>query len=217
MRKLLLIAIKDLKISLRDRASVIFMLLAPFVLPIGLGLVTGSFSSSSGSGIQDIAVVVVNDDGGSLGNALVEMLESDDLADLLEPQLVEDVKAAYTLVDEDKATAAIYIPEGFTASIIPTEGELLFDKTVQVELYGNPTNPTKLGVIETILERFMIEVENNSVENHVAFEMLLENSIMDPSQINSMAQTIGMDQTKNTETLSTTITLDRGTTAGTEA
>ena len=216
MRKLLLIAIKDLKIALRDRASVIFMLLAPFVLTIGLGLVTGSFSSSSGSGIQDIAVVVVNDDGGSLGNALVEMLESDDLADLLEPQLVEDVKAAYTLVDEDKATAAIYIPEGFTASIIPTEGELLFDKTVQVELYGNPTNPTKLGVIETILERFMIEVENNSVENHVAFEMLLENSIMDPSQINSMAQTIGMDQTKNTETLSSTITLDRVTAAGKE-
>lgn len=216
MRKLLLIAIKDLKIALRDRASVIFMLLAPFVLTIGLGLVTGSFSSSSGSGIQDIAVVVVNDDGGSLGNALVEMLESDDLADLLEPQLVEDVKAAYTLVDEDKATAAIYIPEGFTASIIPTEGELLFDKTVQVELYGNPTSPTKLGVIETILERFMIEVENNSVENHVAFEMLLENSIMDPSQINSMAQTIGMDQTKNTETLSSTITLDRVTAAGKE-
>lgn len=216
MRKLLLIAIKDLKIALRDRASVIFMLLAPFVLTIGLGLVTGSFSSSSGSGIQDIAVVVVNDDGGSLGNALVEMLESDDLADLLEPQLVEDVKAAYTLVDEDKATAAIYIPEGFTASIIPTEGELLFDKTVQVELYGNPTSPTKLGVIETILERFMIEVENNSVGNHVAFEMLLENSIMDPSQINSMAQTIGMDQTKNTETLSSTITLDRVTAAGKE-
>jgi len=216
MRKLFLIAIKDIKIAFRDRASVIFMLLAPFALTIGLGLVTGSFSSSSGSGIQDIALVVVNDDGGSLGNALVEMLESDDLADLLEPQEVEDVKAAHKLVDEDKVTAAIYIPEGFTASIIPADGELILDKTVRVEVYGNPTSPTKLGIIETILERFMIEVENNRIGNQIAFEMLLENSIIDPSQISAMAESIGMDQTKNTETTSSTITLDRVTAAGKE-
>lgn len=216
MRKLLLIAIKDLKIAFRDRASVIFMLLAPFVLTIGLGLVTGSFSSSSSSGIENIAVVVVNDDGGSLGNALVEMLESENLADLLEPQIVEDVKVAQALVDEDKVTAAIHIPEGFTESIIPANGELPSDKTIQVELYGNPTSPTRLGIIETILERFMTEVENNRVGNQIAFEMLLANNIIESSQISSMAESIGADQTKNTETTSSTITLNRVTAAGKE-
>lgn len=59
MLKLLLIGIKDLKLMFRDRAALIFMLLAPFLLTIGLGFVTGRFSGGS-TGLSDIPVVIVN-------------------------------------------------------------------------------------------------------------------------------------------------------------
>ena len=41
MRKLLLIGLKDLKLVFRDRAALTFMLLAPFLLTIGMGFVVG--------------------------------------------------------------------------------------------------------------------------------------------------------------------------------
>jgi hypothetical protein len=93
MRKLFLIAFKDVLLIFRDRTALIFMLLAPFALTVGLGLATGSFSGKSDSGILDLPMVVVNDDGGFLGNAFVEMVQSDQLADLLEPQVLTDLSS----------------------------------------------------------------------------------------------------------------------------
>ena len=47
MKKLFLIGIKDLKLMFRDRAALTFMLLAPFLLTIAMGFVTGRFSGGS--------------------------------------------------------------------------------------------------------------------------------------------------------------------------
>ena len=82
MRKLLLIGIKDLKLIFRDRAALVFMLLAPFLLTIGMGFVTGRFSGSSG-GLSDIPVVIVNLDQEQLGNALADVFSSEELADFV--------------------------------------------------------------------------------------------------------------------------------------
>ena len=60
MNKLLLIGIKDLKLMFRDRAALILILLAPFLLTLGMGLVTGRFSGGGNSGISDIPIVIVN-------------------------------------------------------------------------------------------------------------------------------------------------------------
>lgn len=73
MKKILQIGWKDLRVIFRDRAALILMLLAPFVLTVAMGLVTGSLGSSS-SGIEKVSVVVVNLDQGDLGNLLVEDL-----------------------------------------------------------------------------------------------------------------------------------------------
>jgi ABC-2 type transport system permease protein len=121
MKKLFLIGIKDLKLIFRDRAALIFMLLAPFLLTIGMGFVTGRFSGNS-SGLSNILVVIVNLDKERLGNALADVFSSQELADLMEPTSSPDPEAARRLIDDDKAAAAVIIPEGFTRSIIPSEG-----------------------------------------------------------------------------------------------
>ena len=40
MRKLFLIALKDLRLIFRDRSALVLMLAAPFVLTLGMGAVT---------------------------------------------------------------------------------------------------------------------------------------------------------------------------------
>src|ERR1044071_2781121 len=121
MKKLFLIGIKDLKLVFRDRAALVLMLLAPFLLTIGMGFVTGRFSGSS-SGLSNIPVVIVNLDKQQLGNALADVFTSEGLADLVEPTASSNPEAARGLIDDDKAAAAVIIPEGFTRSIIPSEG-----------------------------------------------------------------------------------------------
>src|SRR5918995_3155097 len=99
MKKLLLIGIKDLKLVFRDRAALIFMLLAPFLLTIGMGFVTGRFSGSS-SGLSDIPVVIVNLDQEQLGNTLADVFSSKELADLMDPTKSSDPETARRLIDE---------------------------------------------------------------------------------------------------------------------
>src|SRR6185436_14349181 len=136
MKKLLLIGIKDLKLIFRDRAALIFMLLAPFLLTIGMGFVTGRFSGGSG-GISDIPVILVNQDNEQLGNTLVDIFNAPELADLMEPTASSDLEAARQLIDDDEAAAVVFIPKGFTESIIPKDGQTLSDDVVSIEIYSN--------------------------------------------------------------------------------
>ena len=109
MKKLFLIGFKDLKLIFRDRAALTFMLLAPFLLTIGMGFVTGRFSGGS-NGLSNIPVVIVNLDKEQLGNALADVFSSQELADLMEPSASSNAVAARHFVDDDKAAAAIIIP-----------------------------------------------------------------------------------------------------------
>ena len=73
MKKILNIAWKDLIIIFRDPGALLLMLGAPFMLTLGMGLVTGAFSDNdSNSGLADIPVIIINEDNGELGDTLTE-------------------------------------------------------------------------------------------------------------------------------------------------
>src|SRR5690349_24174994 len=107
MKKIILIGFKDLTIAFRDRPALMLMLLAPFLLTLGLGFVTGRFSGNKGSGLADIPVILVNQDRAQLGNTLVDVFKSPELAGLLEPTEADDPDAARRLIDADKAAALV--------------------------------------------------------------------------------------------------------------
>lgn len=204
MLKLLLIGIKDLKLMFRDRAALIFMLLAPFLLTIGLGFVTGRFSGGS-TGLSDIPVVIVNLDQKELGNALEELFNSDDLADLVEPTASSDPEAARRLIDSDQASAAIVIPQGFTDSVIPAEGTT-FDSTavqpapVQIEVYANPSRPTGAGIIKAIVDEFLSRVEEGRVSGTTSLVGLMQSGLLNPQDVASEAQELfaNVDESEST-------------------
>lgn len=206
MLKLLLIGLKDLKLMFRDRAALTFMLLAPFLLTLGMGFVTGSFGGG-GSGLSDIPVVLVNLDNRELGNALVDVFYSEELSTLVEPTGADSAEAAYRFIDEDQAAAAVIIPAGFTQSIIPT-AETFSSAPVLIEVYSNPARPTSAGVIKAIVDEFISRVEEGRITGMTAMLGIpgLEN--LPASQVEERAR--GMFENAETDLASATaITLKK--------
>lgn len=197
MKKLVLIGIKDLKLMFRDRAALTFMLLAPFLLTIGMGFVTGRFSGGS-SGISDIPVIIVNLDNEQLGDALADVFFSDDLADLMEPATSSDPEAARRLIDEDEAAAAVIIPEGFTRSIIPAE-RTSFDtgyvepEPVQIEVYSNPARPTNAGIVKAIVDEFISRVEEGRTSGMTTILQLAASGFITAENAESEAYNLFQD------------------------
>lgn len=193
MTKLLAIGWKDLTLIFRDRAALILMLAAPFALTLGMGMITGAFSSS-GSGINKLPVIVVNRDGGQLGNALEQVLASAELSDLLATQVETDEAAARSAVEDDQVAAAVIIPAGFTQSVIPAAGGNDLAAPVAIEVYKNPGRPISAGVVESIVQGFVDRVEAGRVGGQVAIGQLLANGLAAPQDVPRLAQQISQEQ-----------------------
>ena len=219
MRKLFLIGLKDVKLAFRDKAALILMLLAPFLLTLGLGFVTGRFSGGSSNGISHIPVALINLDGKQLGTALMDLFQSKELGDLVTPSISDNFSAARKLVDDNQAVAAILIPAGFTDSIIPVpgifppQGQITQGKVVQIELYTNPTTPTSVGVVKTILDQFISQVEVGRVGGEVAVTQLVASGRIQAQQAQAVGQAAGMSQA-GAASQSTSITLNAITPSG---
>ena len=209
MIKTFFIGIKDLRLVFRDRAALILMLVAPFLLTLGMGLVTGRFSGKT-SGISDIPVIIVNQDDGELSTALVDLFNSEDLADLVEPTLGESPEAARLQVEEDNAAAAIIIPAGFTRSIIPRQEDFAAGNSpevVEIELYANPTRPTSAGIIKSILDEFMSRVEEGSISAQTSILQMMISGRITPEQAQAVGEEMGqrLQDSSNNETLAITL------------
>lgn len=219
MLKTFLIGIKDVKLAFRDRAALIFMLLAPFLLTLGMGLVTGRFSGGNSAGISDIPVVIVNQDDGELSKALVDLFNSEELAELVEPSLGTSPEAARQLVDEDNVAAAIIIPVGFTNSIIPKQEELengITPETVKIEMYANPSRPTSAGIIKSILDEFMSRIEEGSISGQTSILQMLISGRITPEEAQAAGDEMFQQLENAPEDEKLAITLNTSTAEGEE-
>ncbi len=195
LRKFFLIALKDLRLILRDPTGLVFMLLAPFVLTLGMGALTGRFSGSPQLGISQIPVVIVNQDSGELGQVLVDVFTSEELKELILVNLRSDPSEARALVDRDETAAAIIVPDGFSASIFSTESAA---QVVPVEFYENPTSPTSTGIARSILESFLNEVELGRVSSKLIVSQLLASGAIQPEQAAAVGAEVSQEVVTNT-------------------
>lgn len=217
MLKLLLIGIKDLKLMFRDRAALILILLAPFLLTLGMGFVTGRFSGDNNSSVLNIPIVIVNLDNDSLGDALVDVFNSDELADLVEPISSGDPEAARLLVDEDEVAAAIIIPAGFTQSVIPQSENNVSNEEVKIEFYSNPSRPTSAGIVKGILDGFVARLDEMQLGGMTSVSQLIISGRISPQDANRVGEEMGARLRQNDEGAAddaTAITLNTSTTAG---
>jgi len=194
MKKILVIGWKDFTLIIRDRAALLLMLAAPFVLTLGLGFVSGRFSGARSSSLSDIPLVIVNQDTGQLGTALVNVFSSSDLAGLVTPTVGLDAAAARQQVEADKTAAAVIIPAGLSASVIPDFATGQTGPAVAVEVYANPARPVSAAVVEAIVNSFMSQVETSRVSGQVTVQQLLSHALVTPQQLSGLAATLAGPQ-----------------------
>jgi ABC-2 type transport system permease protein len=193
MKKILLIGLKDLTLAFRDRAALVLMLLAPFLLTVGLAFVTGRFSGGSSTGLSGIPVLIINQDAAALGNALVELFESPDLSELVSTTRVDDPIEAQQQVIDDQAAAVVIIPPGYTDSVIPQTGIAPSGEVVQITIIANPARPTSSGIVQTIVESFIGQVELGRIGGEVAIVGMIEGGLLAPDgeALEAAGQAIG--------------------------
>jgi ABC-2 type transport system permease protein len=215
LKKALLIGWKDLQVAARDRAALVLMLAAPFVLTLGLGLIGGRFSGETTATLQDIPVVVVNEDEGELGQGLVEAFQSEELETLLEARVSEDEAAARAAVEADEIAAVVFIPQGFTSSIIPDEGGE-FGEARTIEIYANPGRPISSGVVEAVVQQFVNHVEGARVAGQVAVSQLLETGAVAPEEAGVVGRQLGAQAVEGQEEGESAVRLVTETLSGAE-
>ena len=191
MKKLFIIALKDMKLIFRDPTALIMMLLAPFLITLGMGLITGRFSANTNSGISNIPVAIVNQDEGELGKALEAVFSSDELADLLEPTFAATPAEALKLVEADQASAAIIIPQNFSASIIPDERGSTTGETVQISFIANSNSPTYSGILRSILDAFLTQVEVGRIGAEVTLSQVAQTGKLTPDLAAQLGAVLG--------------------------
>jgi len=192
MRKILFIGWKDLTVIFRDRAALILMLVAPFALTLGMGLVTGRFSGGDTTGIQDVPVILINQDDGPLGRALVDVFTSPELSGLLAPTTGGDPEAARAQVAANEVAGAVIIPASFSDSIIPrTAAAAITSTVVPIQVILSPARPLSGGIIQSVVDAFISRVETGRVSSLVAINELLANGLVQPTAIGAAAQEMG--------------------------
>ncbi len=176
------IALKDLLRSLRSTSGLVFM----FGIPL---LVTGMFYFMLGRSAQSgefelsrVQLAVANQDQGgphlnlrgknvpgnfsarTLGELVVQVLQSEDLADLVTVRLVPDANAARAAVDAQQAQVAVIIPPDFSRQFADTYGRAV------IELYQDPTLTLSPAVIQAVMSQFMDGLSGVKIAVDIALE-----------------------------------------------
>lgn len=187
MKPILNIAWKDLVVLFRDPGALALLLLAPFVLTLAM---SAAFGRDGSPGISDIPVLIVNHDTGQFGEILVEVMQSEELAELVSPTVVTDETAARASVDRDEVAAVVIIQAGLSESIIPTQ---LTSEPAPgvVELYLNPTRPISGGVVQAIVSQFLQQINAGAAGGQVAISQLMMNQLITPAEAQTLGPVIG--------------------------
>ncbi len=161
------IALKDLTRSFRSAFAVIFMFGLPLLVTGMFYLMFGNIAASGGFDLPRTRVVVADlDEGGpkfqvnpknipggrqakTMGQLIVNILQSDEMSDLVEVALASDAASARAAVDSQAAQVAIIIPADFSKQFADVDGKAV------IEFYQDPTLTIGPAVMRAILDRFM--------------------------------------------------------------
>jgi len=165
--KALDIALKDLTRSFRSPFAVLFMFGIPLLVTGMFYFMFGNIANEGEFNLPRTKVILANlDEGGpkfqinpknipggkaaeNMGELVVGVMQSEEMADLVEVSLASQAAAARTAVDRQDSQVAIIIPPDFSKQFADVDGEAV------IEFYQDPTLTIGPGIIKSILNRFM--------------------------------------------------------------
>ena len=165
--KALDIAFKDMLRSFRSLFAVMFMFVIPLLVTGMFYFMFGNIAENGDFSLPRTRVIIANMDAGgpkfqvnpknipggkkadTMGELVVSIMESDEMADLVEVSLAPSPEAARAAVDAQEAQVAIVIPENFSKEFADVYGEAI------IEFYQDPTLTIGPDIIRAIMDRFM--------------------------------------------------------------
>lgn len=169
MRKAWLIAWKDTRIRLNDRSALLYALLTPLLLTFLMGQVFGRQDNPNEDfSIPPISVALLNEDSGTFGETLIEVLTTNATVQaLMSTTLITDPAPAQTAIEQGQEYCCLVtIPQGFSDAIQngqPTTLELLYD----------PANTISPILTRAVLERITIEMTGHTDATTVILNQLV--------------------------------------------
>src|SRR5512143_3370447 len=198
MKKLLNIALKDLKIMFRDPSALVWMLAMPIVLTLAMAFAFGRLTGGGhAAGLSDIPVIIVNLDNGQMSEPIVQAFQSQDLAHLIDATTSPDEPAARRAVEADKAAAAIIIPPGFTQKIIPPglqQGDfsaLLQREQGVVEVYASPERLVSASIVRSIVNAVLNRMAAARAAAQTSITQLIVSGDVSPQEMQRIGNEIG--------------------------
>lgn len=164
------IALKDMKQSFRSKTAWVFMFGVPILMTtLFVFLFGGTGNSDTSFELPIIQVQVVNLDQGEvgMGKILADLLRSEEMADILSVEIVDEVAKARMAVDQQEADVAVIIPEDFTNAIFQNNLE------TQIEIYQDPTLVLGPNIVTGIISQIVNSFMESNIANGVAVEQLL--------------------------------------------
>ncbi len=121
MKKLWILALKEVKLAFRDLGAIVTMLVTPLALTLAIG---AAFGAGGASTLSNIPVLLLNQDSGEMSQTLEEALTSEDVDELVALEVVSDETAARARVDADEVAALVVIPPDFSDRVVPLIGRV---------------------------------------------------------------------------------------------
>ncbi|RPJ28190.1 MAG: ABC transporter permease [Chloroflexi bacterium] len=162
------IALNDLTRSFRSAFAIIFMFAIPLLVTGMFYLMFGNIAESDGFNLPRTKISIANMDAGgpkfqvnpknipggrkaeTMGDLIVSILESDEMADLIEISFVADPQAARAAVDSQQSQVAIIIPTDFSEQFADIE-----EGKAVIEFYQDPTLTIGPAIMKSIMNRFL--------------------------------------------------------------
>ena len=194
MKKIFVISWKDLRILIRDRMAWILLLAAPLIMTLAIGLVTGTLFGDDEGGISDIPVIIVdNEEGAGLGVELMEVFKARDREGLFRVRTGKDEDDARQRVDDAEFAAAVIIPAGFSAGVVPAyDTGIITGEPVPIEVYADPGQPYSAGTVISVVTQYMNVIDELVAGGLVTVTQLRENNLIPPEETARFAEeTVG--------------------------
>ncbi len=130
MRKLIVLAVKEVLVTFRDLGAIVSMLLTPLLLTLAIA---AAFGTGGNAALSEIPVLIQNQDGGELSQEIITAFEAQDADGLLDVALITDEAEARQRVEANEVAAFIRIPENFSEAIVPIAG--LVEEEMGLDLF----------------------------------------------------------------------------------
>ena len=141
--KIFFIMLKDFKLLLRDRMSILLMTAVPIVVISVAGIALSGIYGKTGSGFK-IYLPVVDLDGRELSGMLPEILKK---SGVFTVEMVSEDEAYRLVRDTNKAAAALIIPKDFTKNCLTGNKQKLI-------LLTDPAKAIEISAVKSALKEF---------------------------------------------------------------